>query len=339
MLVYVLQLADGCWYVGRVKTASDLDARVAQHRAKEGAQWTQLHAVQAQPLTVADAGPTEEDAQVLRLMAEHGIDKVRGGTFCTPTLADDDRRVLERMMDSARGSCYHCRAVGHCANECPLSLDMAARRGGDWECPDCGNNVFARNAKCPKCGKWKPTDAKAATVPPAGWKPGDWKCPECGDHVFAKKTACGKCSAARPAGPGKRTIDATASAVAPTADKTQPRVEPLFSLPQFQAQPEKKAKHDTDAPVVPVVLSGDWTCTACQFNNYASRQQCHKCHKARPRPDAEAVADCVVCLSKPVKVAAQPCGHLCMCEDCAPSVTDACPMCRQPLAAKLTVYQ
>mmetsp|Transcript_68480 Transcript_68480/g.200314 ORF Transcript_68480/g.200314 Transcript_68480/m.200314 type:complete len:146 (+) Transcript_68480:94-531(+) len=31
-------------------------------------------------------------------------------------------------------------------------------RPGDWECPKCGDNQFARNMECRKCGEPKPRD-------------------------------------------------------------------------------------------------------------------------------------------------------------------------------------
>mmetsp|Transcript_45235 Transcript_45235/g.135239 ORF Transcript_45235/g.135239 Transcript_45235/m.135239 type:complete len:155 (+) Transcript_45235:119-583(+) len=35
---------------------------------------------------------------------------------------------------------------------------MGEVRPGDWECPKCGDNQFARNIECRKCGEPKPRD-------------------------------------------------------------------------------------------------------------------------------------------------------------------------------------
>ena len=45
MLVYVLRLVDDFYYVGQVTNSADVDARIAQHKAGDGAQWTKLHPV------------------------------------------------------------------------------------------------------------------------------------------------------------------------------------------------------------------------------------------------------------------------------------------------------
>lgn len=53
---------------------------------------------------------------------------------------------------------------------------------------------------------------------------------------------------------------------------------------------------------------------------------------AKPPP----VFECVVCLARPVAVAFG-CGHLTQCATCAQTLT-TCPMCRQPVTSRLTVY-
>ena len=78
MIVYTLFLEDSCYYVGRVANKERLEERVEQHTRREGAQWTQLHRVLRVADVIDDAEPMDEDAQVIKLAAEHGVDKVRG---------------------------------------------------------------------------------------------------------------------------------------------------------------------------------------------------------------------------------------------------------------------
>lgn len=325
MLVYVLFLAGGHYYVGRVKNAADFDSRLAQHKAGEGAQWTKLHAVEDVYELIEDAAPTDEDARVIALAAEFGIDKVRGGTFCTPVLAEADAHVLGKMMDSTRGTCYHCHQAGHVTNECPITLAMATQRGGDWICPECGDDQFGRNTKCNQCDEPRP-DRYTPVTRRAGWKPGDWECTGCGDHQFAKNPVCKKCGARKPA-------------VAPTK---RPRpVAPVLvgvDAPLVAEPPEREVKK----PRIEVtVKSGDWPCPACSANNFASRQACFKCKKVRPTAETAIVANCVVCLDKQAKVAMIPCGHLCACQVCAATIatTNACPMCRAIVTGQNVIFQ
>ena len=102
-------------------------------------------------------------------------------------------------------------------------------RPGDWECAQCGANVFASKSNCYKCGAPKPEDAGADSGDYAGnydnfgsqgsqgsygsygshgsfgggrgnVRPGDWECPSCGANVFASKRNCFKCGTPKPDG-------------------------------------------------------------------------------------------------------------------------------------------
>ena len=85
--LYVLALADGCFYVG---LTSDVANRMAQHFAGEGSEWTKMHAPQQILHTICTgtkdgrAAEQMEDEVTITLMLRHGIDKVRGGHFSYP---------------------------------------------------------------------------------------------------------------------------------------------------------------------------------------------------------------------------------------------------------------
>ena len=49
------------------------------------------------------------------------------------------------------------------------------------------------------------------------------------------------------------------------------------------------------------------------------------------------VTECVVCFENDARVACVPCGHMCLCVLDAPRV-GACPICRAPIAHRLTVF-
>ncbi len=46
---------------------------------------------------------------------------------------------------------------------------------------------------------------------------------------------------------------------------------------------------------------------------------------------------CVVCMDNNLEVAVLPCGHLCMCQECASSIHQ-CPMCRVSIEKTFRVY-
>ncbi|XP_076232244.1 mitochondrial E3 ubiquitin protein ligase 1 [Calliopsis andreniformis] len=47
---------------------------------------------------------------------------------------------------------------------------------------------------------------------------------------------------------------------------------------------------------------------------------------------------CVVCRTNPRELILLPCGHVCLCEDCADDITDYCPVCRAPITQKAAAY-
>lgn len=47
---------------------------------------------------------------------------------------------------------------------------------------------------------------------------------------------------------------------------------------------------------------------------------------------------CVVCVNNPKEVIVLPCGHVCLCEDCAVEIKSACPVCRGNIKSKAPAY-
>lgn len=79
--VYVLELENGCWYVGR---SSHLTHRLKQHKAGLGASWTKTHPMIRVALILQDL-PGLERAITSEMQTLFGLEKVRGaGSTNTP---------------------------------------------------------------------------------------------------------------------------------------------------------------------------------------------------------------------------------------------------------------
>lgn len=166
-------------------------------------------------------------------------------------------------------SCRRCGTARPAPGSLPAARPAAAAfaaesgkgmRPGDWNCPRCGDHVFAKNDSCRRCGSGKPDDDSAmaamiaamfgqaaAAAPAAGGKPGDWNCPACGDLQFARNTACRRCGAANPLGD---LMAAASSARAPA--------------PNAELRP------------------GDWICPRCNDHVFARNEACRRCSTPRP---------------------------------------------------------
>ena len=142
---------------------------------------------------------------------------------------------------------------------------------GDWECGNqhCRGSNFARNIKCFRCFRPKPTEEEkvvanappqfmpttpppSSSFPPSGM-PSDWECinQHCRGINFARNIKCFRCFTPKPAEEEK--IVAVANA-------------PPQFMPTAQLAP------------------GDWECSNqhCRGINFARNIQCFRCFKPKP---------------------------------------------------------
>jgi rubredoxin len=158
--------------------------------------------------------------------------------------------------------------------------EQQPRKPGDWDCPECGTNNFARRSSCFSCNAPRPASAadagrgdygsgrsssSAFGADPAErgrrehsgqqqqqqQRQADWTCSQCGEHNFGWRRACFAC-------------DAPASAS------------------RQQQQGGAAADRDSGARTVVAQLPGDWVCPECQEMNFARRTSCRACDAPRP---------------------------------------------------------
>jgi hypothetical protein len=71
-----------------------------------------------------------EDAATKEWMAKYGMDKVRGGSYCSPVLTPQSRECLRREICHIKRKCYNCDNTGHVARDCPKDPRRAAAQAG-----------------------------------------------------------------------------------------------------------------------------------------------------------------------------------------------------------------
>jgi GIY-YIG catalytic domain len=123
--IYVLELKNNKYYVGKTSNAA---SRLAEHIKNIGAKWTKKYKPKKIIKLYRDCDSFDEDKYTIMYMAIHGIDNVRGGSFCRLNLSHSDRVVIAKMIDSATDRCFKCGSKEHFANACTEYNDDAESR-------------------------------------------------------------------------------------------------------------------------------------------------------------------------------------------------------------------
>ncbi len=119
--LYVLELKNGKYYVG---TTNNLQRRFQEHVDGTGSVWTRKYTPLGIERSVIVDGPLHEDRVTKELMLKHGIDNVRGGSYCRIDLDDGQYQSLTAELRSATGVCFKCGRSGHFAAQCHLKTTL-----------------------------------------------------------------------------------------------------------------------------------------------------------------------------------------------------------------------
>ena len=188
--IYILRLEGGRFYIGK---SNNPMKRYEEHLRGEGAAWTRRYRPVGVERIVSQVSPFEEDRYTKEYMSAHGIDNVRGGSYCDVELDDFQREALQVEIWSANNKCIRCGRGGHFVRDCYAARDVNGEVIGCsssspsdsdemvWVCEKCdrefsdeevcvvherhcrGNYLVVtpssgipatRTTRCYSCGKW-----------------------------------------------------------------------------------------------------------------------------------------------------------------------------------------
>ena len=119
MYVYIIQLEYNRFYVG---TTCNPQFSMSRHFNAAGTPWTSKYAPIKIIEFIPDCDEYDEDKYVRKYMANHGIDRVRGGSFWDEVLPDAMRCMLEDMKHASETACSKCGQSGHLIRNCVTKM-------------------------------------------------------------------------------------------------------------------------------------------------------------------------------------------------------------------------
>eukprot|EP00930_Biecheleria_cincta_P095551 TRINITY_DN874_c0_g1_i1.p1 TRINITY_DN874_c0_g1~~TRINITY_DN874_c0_g1_i1.p1 ORF type:complete len:401 (-),score=79.28 TRINITY_DN874_c0_g1_i1:47-1249(-) len=146
---------------------------------------------------------------------------------------------------------------------------MPERKEGDWDCPKCGEFVFASRSTCFRCDREAKGQGKAG-----GRREGDWDCPTCGQLVYGSKDACPFCErAAKGESKGKSGERREGDWDCPKCGQLVYASKDACPFCERAAKGESKGKSGGRR-------EGDWDCPVCGELVFASKDSCFACERA-----------------------------------------------------------
>jgi hypothetical protein len=146
MIVYVLKLQRNKFYVG---ITNDLKSRLTAHTGGYGAQWTKLYPPMSIFERIDDADLFDEDKYVIKYMALHGVENVRGGSYSQLKLDPVQIKNIRIQIANVTNSCFRCGSSEHFAKNCSSGVIDAPDADDDYK----KMNYAFKIISCFKCGK------------------------------------------------------------------------------------------------------------------------------------------------------------------------------------------
>ena len=147
--IYILGLEHGKYYVGKTNNPQ---FRLDIHFNANGSAWTKKYKPRFIVEIIPNCDDYDEDKHTIKCMEKHGINNVRGGSFCEIKLSDTNIATLKQMIAGVTDKCYICGKSDHFAKNCKngsLKKEKMPTINLNEKC-DCPTSYFSshRRGKC-----------------------------------------------------------------------------------------------------------------------------------------------------------------------------------------------
>ena len=141
--VYVLQYANGMFYVGK---SSNIDRRIGEHASGMVA-CTAEWGVPTEVPTVTPPLDTDHESwernETLELMKLNGISKVRGWMYTSQDLTEDAEESIVSQLCEKYDCCRLCGSSGHFISACPKQNRTRSSSSGEYGSTSPGSSVHS----------------------------------------------------------------------------------------------------------------------------------------------------------------------------------------------------
>lgn len=124
LFLYILSLENGKYYIGKT---DDVNRRFLEHMSNKGSEWTKKYKPVEILEVIDDCDEFDEDKYTFKMMALHGIDNVRGGSFVQINLTKDEITFLQKRLNCATDKCIACGSEDHFIKDCPIKKRTTAK--------------------------------------------------------------------------------------------------------------------------------------------------------------------------------------------------------------------
>lgn len=130
--IYILKLEDSKYYIGK---SENVERRFQDHMNGNGSVWTRKYKPIEMERVIRSASSFDEDKFTKEYMSTYGIDNVRGGSYTTVELSEEQKEFLTREIWGAKDLCARCGDAGHFIRHCskppppisPISIPRSRR--------------------------------------------------------------------------------------------------------------------------------------------------------------------------------------------------------------------